>query len=151
MTYAVLAALVLSPFTLPGSGQGAPPATIEFGGVYDGAGAGLLVVAPVNDTLIRYRDLGAGQIGTLARADGDRFGTDLGWIEFARTRDGRVARARWSLAAGATGRGERRPLRQEPISWTSGGEHLSGTLILPDTVGAHCAVVVQPGASWTSR
>jgi pimeloyl-ACP methyl ester carboxylesterase len=152
MLHAAFATLALSLLALPGSPQGAPLATVELGGVYDGGGEPLLVVTPVNDTLIRYRDLDTGGIGILARAAADRFGTDSARIDFVRTREGRIARARWSLGAGAEGRGERRLLLRESFSWTSGGETLSGTLILPDSAGdAHCTVVVQPGASWTSR
>lgn len=127
------------------------PGDRVFAGVY-GPSGDMLVVAPVSDTLIRFRHFPSGLLGDLKKIDDDRFEGDAGHIEFERSADGGVNRARWSLGGGTVaGAGARRDLRPEPVSWSSGEATLHGELILPSSTAPRCVVVVQPGASWTTR
>lgn len=138
-------ALVLPLLILPASDSGP-------GGVYGMDATPLLIVAPVNDTVIRYRHFASGRMGILALAGEDRFASDSSWVEFERSAAGTITRARWSLGGGGLeGEGMRRDLRVETVRWSSGGETLVGELILPASGDARCTVIVQPGASWTTR
>jgi len=127
------------------------PGDPEFAGLY-GPSDDMLVVAPVNDTLIRFRHFPSGLLGRLKRVADDRYAGDAGRIDFERSADGGVDRARWSLGGGTVaGAGARRDLRAEPVSWSSGEATLQGELILPPSAGPGCVVIIQPGASWTTR
>lgn len=127
------------------------PATAEYGGIYTVSDGSPMIIAPVNDTLVRYRDLDSGLIGVVARVEPDRFTSEAASFEFERTGAGEISAAAWKLAEGVGGRGRRRTVSGEPVSWRSGDANLSGILVLPDGEGPHPVMIVQPGASWTTR
>lgn len=149
MLFALVAAVVA---TFPGqTTPRAGPATTEYGGVFTADDGSLMIVAPVNDTLLRYRDLSSGAIGLMRQIEPGKFASETASFAFRRNSEGAVLTAAWELPGRDAGQGTRRALREEPVSWSSEDAILSGTLVLPDGEGPHPVVVVQPGASWTTR
>lgn len=123
-------------------------------GAYQFEDGRLMTVAPSAGDTLRYRDLDSGRSQRLYPAGPRSYQTGPGWanpepveLEVRFQGDGpQVSGLEWLPKAGAVARAEKLPLREEPVTFRSGGITLSGRLVLPPGDGPHPAVVLVHGS-----
>lgn len=142
--------LLLAVLVSPASAQERVMAPSEMVGAYLSSSGGLFLVGSASADAIGVRDLEGSLRGRFVKAASDRFDQNGSSVRVVRENDRIVGLE--ILTPGAPSRAARRvPLRFEEVEWTSDGERLAGTLVLPTGAGPFPLIIAQPGSSWQTR